>query len=61
MHKSSQDTVAQIKHYFIMLIEYVDEEFDSAEHYSHSTEQKSTEKFQINRFKISYFWRTGDI
>lgn len=45
-----------------MLMEYVDEEFDSAraEHYSHSTEQKST-KFQINRFKISYFWRTGDI
>lgn len=42
-----------------MLMEYVDEEFDSAraEHYSHSTEQKSTEKFQINRFKISYFWR----
>lgn len=44
-----------------MLMEHMDEEFDSAgaEFYSHSTEQKSTEKFQITRFKISYFWRTA--
>ena len=54
-----KDIVAQIKHSFIMLMEHVDEEFHSAgaERYSHSTEQKSTKKFQITRFKISYFWR----